>query len=105
MELTLLQLTDTLRIGFRADELSFIFAAMTTIVWFLAGIYSFGYLEHDEHKKRYAFFYVLVYFVLLALDFSANLITMYLFYEMMTLTSMPMILHDLKKESVSAAME
>lgn len=105
MELTLLQLTDTLRIGFRADELSFIFAAMTTIVWFLAGIYSFGYLEHDEHKKRYAFFYVLVYFVLLALDFSANLITMYLFYEMMTLTSMPMILHDLKKESVSAAMK
>ena len=105
MELTLLQLTDTLRIGFRADELSLIFAAMTTIVWFLAGIYSFGYLEHDEHKKRYAFFYVLVYFVLLALDFSANLITMYLFYEMMTLTSMPMILHDLKKESVSAAMK
>ena len=56
-------------------------------------------------KKRYAFLYVIVYFVLIALDFSANLITMYLFYEFMTLCSMPLIIHDLKKESISAAMK
>ena len=105
MELTILQLTDVLKISFRADEMSWIFAIMTTVVWLMAGIYSFGYMEHDEHKKRYAFFYVLVYFVLIALDFSANLITMYLFYELMTLSSMPLIIHDLKKESVSAAMK
>lgn len=105
MEFTLLQLTDVLKISFRADELSWVFAIMTTVVWLMAGIYSFGYMAHDEHKKRYAFFYLLVYFVLLGLDFSANLITMYLFYELMTLSSMPLILHDLKKESVSAAMK
>lgn len=105
MEFTLLQLTDVLKISFRADELSWIFAIMTTVVWLMAGIYSFGYMAHDEHKKRYTFFYLLVYFVLLGLDFSANLITMYLFYELMTLSSMPLILHDLKKESVSAAMK
>lgn len=105
MEFTLLQLTDVLKISFRADEMSWIFAIMTTVVWLMAGIYSFGYMAHDEYKKRYAFFYVLVYFVLLGLDFSANLITMYLFYELMTLSSMPLILHDLKKESVSAAMK
>ena len=105
MEFTILQLTDVLKISFRADEMSWIFAIMTTVVWLMAGIYSFGYMEHDEHKKRYAFFYVLVYFVLIALDFSANLITMYLFYELMTLSSMPLIIHDLKKESVSAAMK
>lgn len=91
--------------SFRADELSWIFAIMTTVVWLLAGIYSFEYMKHDKEKKRYAFFYLLVYFVLLGLDFSANLITMYLFYELMTLSSMPLILHDLKKESVSAAMK
>lgn len=105
MEFTLLELTEVLKISFRADELSWIFAIMTTLVFLMAGIYSFGYMSHDEHKKRYAFFYIMVYFVLLGLDFSANLITMYLFYELMTLFSMPLILHDLKKESVSAAMK
>ena len=105
MEFTLLELTEVLKISFRADEMSWIFAIMTTVVFLMAGIYSFGYMAHDEYKKRYAFFYVLVYLVLLGLDFSANLITMYLFYELMTLSSMPLILHDLKKESVWAAMK
>ena len=105
MEFTILQLTDVLKISFRADEMSWLFAAMTTLVWLMVGIYSFGYMKHDEYKKRYTIFYVMVYFVLLALDFSANLITMYLFYELMTLSSMPLILHDLKKESVAAAMK
>lgn len=105
MEFTLLELTEGLRISFRADEMSWIFAIMTTVVFLMAGIYSFGYLSHDAYKKRYAFFYCLVYCVLLGLAFSANLVTMYLFYELMTLSSMPLILHDLKKESVSAAMK
>lgn len=105
MEFTLLQLIDVLKISFRADEMSWIFAIMTTFVFLMAGIYSFGYMAHDTYKKRYALFYLLLYFVLLGLDFSANLITMYLFYELMTLSSMPLILHDLKKESVSAAMK
>ena len=105
MEFTLLELTELLKISFKADEISWIFAIMTTVVWLMAGIFSVGYMAHDQYKKRYAAFYVLVYFVLLGLDFSANLITMYLFYELMTLSSMPLILHDLKKESVSAAMK
>ena len=105
MEFTLLELTEVLKISFRADELSWIFAIMTTVVFLMAGIYSFGYMAHDAYKKRYALFYTLVYFVLLGLDFSANLITMYLFYELMTLASMPLIIHELKKESVSAAMK
>lgn len=105
MEFILLRMTDALKISFRADEMSLLFAALTTIMWLLVGIYSFGYLSHDSHKGRYAFFYGLVYFVLLGLDFSANLITMYLFYELMTLSSMPLILHEMSEESVSAAMK
>ncbi len=105
MEFTLLQLTDALKISFCADEMSLLFAALTTVMWLLVGIYSFGYLAHDQHKKRYAFFYMLVYVVLLGLDFSANLVTMYLFYELMTLSSMPLILHEMTQESISAAMK
>ena len=105
MEFTLLQLTDALKISFRADEMSLLFAALTTVMWLIVGIYSFGYLAHDKNKKRYAFFYILVYFVLLGLDFSENLVTLYLFYELMTLSSMPMILHEMTEESISAAMK
>ena len=105
MEVTLLQMTDALKIAFRADEVSLLFAALTTLMWLVVGVYSLGYMAHEKNKKRYAFFYILVYFVLLGLDFSANLVTMYLFYELMTLSSMPLILHEMKEESISAAMK
>ena len=60
MEFTVLELTEVLKISFRADEMSWLFAIMTTFVWLMAGIYSFGYMAHDNHKKRYAFFYIMV---------------------------------------------
>ena len=104
MDFTLLQMTDVLKISFRVDEVSLLFAALTTLMWLVVGVYSLGYMAHDKNKKRYFFFYILVYFVLIGLDFSANLVTMYLFYELMTLSSMPLILHEMKEESISAAM-
>ncbi len=42
--------------------------------------------------------------VLIGLDFSANLVTMYVFYELMTLTSLPLVLHELTKEAVMAGL-
>ena len=57
MEFTLLELTEVLKISFRADEMSWIFAIMTTVVFLMAGIYSFGYMSHDGYKKRYAIFH------------------------------------------------
>ena len=47
----------------------------------------------------------MVYGVLVALVFSGNLVTMYLFYEMMTLTSMPLVLHNGSKEAIMAALK
>ncbi len=105
MEFTLLQMTDVLKIAFHIDEISLIFAILTTIIWMLTGIYALGYLEHDGHKKRFMIFYAIVYFILMGLDFSSNLVTLYLFYELMTLISTPLILHEMKEESVSAAMK
>lgn len=103
MELTFIQLTEKLNVAFHIDELSLLFAVLTTVMWILVGIYALDYTKHDKHRKRFFFFYILVYFVLLGLDFSANAITMYMFYEFMTLTSMPLILHEQTPEAVKAA--
>lgn len=90
-------------IAFHIDELSILFAVLTTVMWIIAGVYALDYTKHDKHRKRFFFFYILVYFVLLGLDFSANAITMYMFYEFMTLTSMPLILHEQTPEAIRAA--
>ena len=79
---TLFQLTTLLPIYFKADAVGRLFVSVVTIVWVLAGIYGFRYMEHEDCNKRYFGFYLIVYGILVGLDFSGNLITFYLFYEL-----------------------
>lgn len=103
--LTLFYLTEKLPIMFKADMLSYIFAGVTLLVWVLCGIFSFSYFKGDKKWKRYTLFYVLVLFVLMCLDFSGNMITFYMFYEMMTLLSMPLVFHTETKEARMAGLK
>ncbi|MBO5303377.1 MAG: proton-conducting membrane transporter [Lachnospiraceae bacterium] len=102
---TLFYLTKTLPVYFKADMLGRFFALVVTIVWILAGFFSFEYMKHEKNEKRYFGFYLITYGVLLGLDFAGNLVTLYLFYEMMTLLSMPLVLHTQTRESVMAGLK
>lgn len=103
--LTLFHLTARLPVLFKADQVSILFSMMTVTVFLCAGFFSFEYMKHEEHEKRYYGFYLIVFGVLLALCFAGNLITFYLFFELLTLTSMPMVLHNGSRESVMAGLK
>lgn len=98
-------LMDQLPVYFRVDEISRLFVTVTSIVWTAVCFYSFKYMKHEGDEKRFYGFFLLLYGVLVALDFSGNLVTMYFFYELMTLTSMPLVLHNGSKEAIMAALK
>lgn len=100
MSITVIRLGENLNIYFKVDNLGRIFAGIVTIVWILSGFYSFEYMKHEKEEKRYFGFYMMVYGVLLALDFAGNMITFYMFYEMMTLLSFPLVLHSKTREAM-----
>ena len=102
---TLFYLMKDIPIYFKVDDVSRLFVTFVSIIWVLAGIYSLVYMKHEGEEKRFFGFYLLVYAVLIALDFSGNLVTMYLFYELMTLTSMPLVLHNGSREAIMAALK
>lgn len=102
---TLFYLMKDIPIYFHIDGISRIFVTFTSLVWVAAGIYAFVYMKHEGEEKRFFGFYLLVYGVLVALDFSGNLVTMYFFYELMTLTSAPMVLHNGSREAIMAALK
>lgn len=102
---TLFYLMKDIPVFFNIDEMSRLFVTFVSIVWVLAGIYACVYMKHEGEEKRFFGFYLLVYGVLVALNFSGNLVTMYIFYELMTLTSMPMVLHNGTKEAIMSALK
>ncbi|MDE7340824.1 MAG: proton-conducting membrane transporter [Lachnospiraceae bacterium] len=103
--LTLFTLMDDIPIYFHVDALGRLFAVITSVIWLITGIYAFLYMKHEGEEKRFFGFYLLAYGVLISLDFAGNLITLYFFYELMTLTSMPFVLHSGSKEAIMAALK
>lgn len=103
--LTLFSLLDQIPVFFRIDGLGRMLVTIVGLAWLLIGFYSFVYMKHEGEEKRFFGFYLLLYGVLTGLDFSGNLITMYLFYELMTLVSMPMVLHNGTREAIMASLK
>ena len=102
---TLFHLTASLPVCFHIDETGVLFAVLTLIVFLCAGFFSFAYMKHEKKEKRYYGFYLIVFGVLNALCFAGNLITFYLFFEMLTLTSMPLVLHNGSREAIMAGLK
>ncbi len=102
---TLLELMKGIPIYFHVDNVGRLFVSLISVVWVLVGIYAFVYMKHEGRQRQFFGFYLIVYGVLMALSLSGNLVTMYLCYELMTITSMPMVLHSRSHESIMAALK
>ncbi len=102
-ELTLFAMTDRLRVSLRLDGVSRLFLAVAAYGFLITGVYAFSYLEPGKGECGFFSFYLLALGALAGMDLAGNLTTMYLFFELATLCSMPMVLYDRTEESIRAA--
>lgn len=103
--ITLFYLMKDIPIYFHIDEMGRLFVTVMSLVWLAVCIYAFVYMKHEGDEKRFFGFYLVVYGVLVALDFAGNLVTLYFFYELMTLSSMPLVLHNGSREAIMASLK
>jgi len=104
-ELFLFSFGKNLDLYFHVDSLGKLFALVVDVVWLIAGFYAFEYMKHEQEEKRFFGFYVMVLGILHALTFSGNMVTFYLFYELMTLLSVPLILHNRSKDAIKGGLK
>lgn len=100
---TFIQISSDLNISFMLDGLGKYFAVLVAFMWLVVGYYSFEYMEHEEDHHHFYGFYFLTLGAFNAICFSANYMTLYCFFEFMTLLSMPLVLHSKKLEAIQAA--
>lgn len=101
----LFHLTNRLVILFKADEISVLFSLTALLIFVCAGFFSFTYMKHEQKEKRYYGYYLIVLGIVMALCFAGNLITFYLFFELLTLTSLPLVLHTESHEAVMGGLK
>lgn len=104
-QLELMELLDGLPIYFYIDDLGKLFVTVVSILWVLTAVYSYSYLKKEGGDKRFLGCYLALYGVLVGLCFAGNLVTMYLFYELMTLVSTPLVMHNRTREAIMAGLK
>ena len=97
--LSVLPLTENLTIVLRVDGLSRVFGALIAFLWPLATLYAFEYMEHEERENVFFAYYLMSYGVTAGVALAGNLFTLYAFYELLTLVTLPLVLH--KQDTVS----
>ena len=102
VDMTFVRLNDVLSIGFRIDGLSKIFLMIVGLLWPLAVIYATEYMEHEKNQNEFFRYYLIAYGITIGVATSRNLISMYLFYELLTFLTLPLIMHKGNKESLYA---
>ena len=91
-----------LSISFKIDGLSMVFAGLVAVLWPLATLYAFEYMTHEGHEKTFFMFYTMTYGVTLGIAFASDILSMYFFYELLTLVTVPLVMHTLTRESILA---
>lgn len=91
-----------LKVGFDLDGVGSVFVGIVSLLWPLATLYAFEYMEHENHQKTFFTFYTMTYGVTLAIALAKDILTMYIFYEMLTLVTLPLIIHSLSKDAIHA---
>lgn len=104
-EILLFELMENVPIVLKLDGFGKFFLVIVTVVWILAGCFSFTYMKHEKKENRYFGFYLITFGVLIGLGCAGNLITMYAFYEFMTLASFPLVIHNQSREAIMAGLK
>ena len=93
-----------IELGYRVDAFGLIFAITSSFLWILVSLYSIGYMRSlNEHAQtRYYFMFALAIFSAVSIALSENLITFYIFYEALTLSTYWLVAHHEDKEAFAA---
>lgn len=91
-----------LDIYFKVDKLGMLFSLLVSALWICTTFYSFEYMKHEGREKSFFTFFTATLGVTLGIAFAGNLFTMYLFYEVLTLVTFPLVIHNGSKEAMQA---
>ena len=97
--LYLFSLGKALPLTLRIDGMAMLFGGLVACLWPFASLYAFEYMRHEERVNTFMGFYTITYGVTLGVAFSGNLVTMYLFYETLTMVTLPLVMHTMTKEA------
>ena len=84
-----------LKIGFEVEPLGMLFALLASFLWMVTSVYSIGYLRshHEWRQTSYYSYFAVALGSVMGIAFAGNLFTLFIFYELLTLSTYPLVTH------------
>lgn len=103
-ELLLLEVLPGLEIAFKIEPLGMLFGLVASGLWIPTSIYAFGYMRghHERNQTRFFVCFAIAISAALGIAFAANLLTLFLFYEVLTFSTYPLVTHAGSEKAVRA---
>ena len=94
-----------IEIAFAVEPLGMLFAALASLLWIINSLYSIGYMRGNREPKQTRFYvmFAVSLAATIGIAFAANLFTLFLFYEALTLATYPLVAHKGDKSTVASA--
>jgi len=96
LSVEILQVVPGLSLAFAVEPLGMLFALVASFLWIVTSIYSIGYMRghREQNQTRFYVCFALALSSVMGLTFSANMFTLFIFYELITLITYPLVTHS-----------
>jgi multicomponent Na+:H+ antiporter subunit D len=94
-----------IELAFSVEPLGMLFAALASSLWIVNSIYSIGYMRgnNESNQTRFYIFFAIALAAAIGVAFADNLFTLFLFYEILTLSTYPLVAHKGDAKTVRSA--
>lgn len=100
--LHLLKVNNFLDLYVRVDQLSRMFIILASFLWVLTSFYSFGYMKNKNRLRQFYTFFTLTLAIVLGVAYSGNLFTLYVYYELLTLSTLPLVMYNGTEQALAS---
>jgi multicomponent Na+:H+ antiporter subunit D len=102
VEYTIVLLTQGVSLQFRVDQFGLFFGVLASALWIATSVYSIGYVRGlNEHAQtRYFFNFAICLSATMGIAFAGNLLTLFIFYEILTLATYPLVAHKETEDAI-----
>ena len=100
----LIEMLPGLSIYFEIEPLGMIFAVVASLLWIVTSIYAIGYMRghNEKNQTRFYIFFAIAISSTIGIAFSGNMLTLFIFYEILTLSTFPLVTHSGSSEAKRA---
>ncbi|MEN3033740.1 MAG: proton-conducting transporter membrane subunit [Aquificaceae bacterium] len=96
------EILEGLEVVLKLDDFGLVFVVLSSFLWFLTTVYAVGYLEGSENRRRFFTFFNLAISSTMGIALSGNMLSFFLFYELLTLSTYPLVVHKGTENAIKA---